>query len=104
VVEKWSDGVMSGGVVERWSGGEVEWWSGADPVTTADKTSENARSRLLRHYARHRRSITPPLQFLLVQGGAFVDIALWKANLFLLACLFLSVSSAVPGSPFRRLD
>jgi hypothetical protein len=39
----------------------MEWWSGADPVSAADKTSENARSRLLRHYARHRRSITPTL-------------------------------------------
>ena len=34
----------------------------------------------------------------LVQKRVFVDIPLWQAN------LFLSVSSAAPGFPFRRLD
>ena len=84
-------------------------------MTTADKTSENACPRLLRPLRKTstlQHSITPLLhffttplfQFLLVHRGAFVDIALWKANLFLPISLFPSVSSAVPGSPFRRLD
>jgi hypothetical protein len=98
----------------------MEWWSGGVVLTPCVPPTKLLKTRvhaycaitqdidapLLQHSITPslRFSISPPLQFLLVQGGAFVDIALWKANLFLLACLFLSVSSAVPGSPFRRLD
>ena len=91
--------------MEWWSGGVMEWlecWSGG-VLRVRVVQNLDARSTL-RHQSHH--STTPSLHSLhhsvtpihLVQKRVFVDIPLWQAN------LFLSVSSAAPGFPFRRLD